>query len=222
MEGTVIITGANGSLAIPAVAHLRRRFPKLRTILTVRNAAESDVNTARLRNVIAEVPGAEASIYELDLASLADVHKFADHVIAGIADGTYPALRSIICNAFYWNLATAGGLTEDGYEKTFQINHIANVALVMRLIGSFQPTGGRITFLTAKAHWPGKNPLQTYPPAIPDDLDLLVQVSPGSDHTGLGFQRYANSKLASLAHMYALNRRLEKVPAPEVYLLYTA
>lgn len=66
---------------------------------------------------------------------------------------------------------------------------------------------------SSDSHWPGKNGMAKYPPAIPDDLDLLVK--PAADEPvdcfGRGFLRYANSKLAIVMWMYTLNRALEKV-----------
>jgi hypothetical protein len=54
---------------------------------------------------------------------------------------------------------------------------------------------------------------KNYPPAIPNDLELLVKPAADEtpDHFGRGFQRYAVSKLAVVLRMYALNRYLEKV-----------
>ncbi|KAF3001700.1 hypothetical protein E8E14_000004, partial [Neopestalotiopsis sp. 37M] len=210
MEGTVIITGANGSLAVPAVAHLLSNFPQLTLVLTVRNTTDGDENTQLLRSTIERFPSSNVSVHQLDLTDLSAVHRFADELIAGIDDSRYPPIRSIICNAFYWNMVTAGELTRDGYEKTFQVNHIAHVALVLRLIGKFQPDFGRVLFFSSNAIWAGKNQLERYPPSIPDDVENLVKIDPDPDYQGRGFKRYADSKLASTAYMHALNRHLEK------------
>lgn len=82
-----------------------------------------------------------------------------------------------------------------------------------RLLGSYEPNGGRVLLFSSDAHWPGKNSLEKYPPAIPNDLELLVK--PATDETpdnfGRGFRRYAVSKLAVVMWMHALNRYLEKV-----------
>ncbi|TVY17686.1 Retinol dehydrogenase 14 [Lachnellula arida] len=228
MAGTVLITGANGSLAIPAVAHLLRNYAGFTLILTVRNPADSDVNTIRLRQTIAQFPNAKASIHQLDLANLSTVREFSGQVALDVTNGKYPPLSAIICNAYYWNLLGNIELTGDGYEKTLQastleplslstlgVNHIAHVALVLRLVGSFGPDGGRVVLFSSDAHWPGKNGLEKYPPTIPEDLELLIK--PKADATkekeGLAFQRYANSKLAITSWMYALNQRLENNPA---------
>ncbi|KAI2607913.1 NAD(P)-binding protein [Hypoxylon sp. NC1633] len=210
MTGTIIVTGANGSLAIPAVRHLLASYPDYTVVLTVRKTEDTDLNTKRLRETVAEFPKAQTSIRQLDLADLAAVHNFANTIAAEVADKKLPPLTSIVCNAYYWNLAYDPEFTADGIEKSIHVNHIAHVALVLRLLGSFGPEGGRIVLFTSDGHFPGKNGLEKYPPAIPDDLDSLLKASPDSDKQGRGFFRYANSKLAILMWGYALNRHLEK------------
>ena len=103
--------------------------------------------------------------------------------------------------------------TKDGYDKTFQISYLAHVALVLRLLGSFQSTGGRIIVFSSDSHWPSKNSLEKYPPTVPDDLNLLLKPTTNhpADNFGRGFQRYAVSKLVSIMWMYALNGALEMV-----------
>ena len=213
MSGTIIITGANGSLAIPAVKHLLINSPSYTLVLTVRNTTTTDANTKYLRDIIAQFPDAQTSIRKLDLANLSAVNKFARTVAAEIADGTLPPLASIVCNAYYWNLAGPQDFTPDGYEKTFQVNHLAHAALVLRLLGSFASDGGRVVLFSSDAHWPGKNGFEKYPPALPSDLNLLVKPAKDDppDDMGRGFQRYAISKLVIVMWMYALNRYLEKV-----------
>ena len=213
MLGTIIITGANGSLAIPAVEYLLANYPEYDAVLTVRDASDADVNTQKLRETLAHHPDAKASIRKLDLANLSDVHTFASTIITEIADGKTRPLASIICNAYYWNLVGEAEITEDGYEKSMQVIHISHAALVLRLLGSFGSDGGRVVLFSSDAHFPGKNGLEKYPPAIPDDLGLLVKpaVDKSSDIFGRGFQRYAVSKLVVVMWMYAFNRYLEKV-----------
>ncbi|KAL3440973.1 NAD(P)-binding protein [Aspergillus insuetus] len=202
MTGTIIITGANGSLATPATELLLSKYPNYTLILTARNT-----DTIRAHNGTKNV-----SIRELDLSDLSAVHDFATSIASEIQAGTLPPLASIICNAYYWNLRLAPEITSDGFERTFQINHIAHATLVLRLLGQFdRKAGGRIVLFSSDAHWPGKNGLEKIPPAIPDELGELVvlQQDETADVMGRGFQRYANSKLAIVMWMYALNRHLE-------------
>lgn len=213
MAGSIFITAANSSLAIPAVQHLLAKYPGYTAILTVRNDTDDDVNTKKLRATIAKHPGAKTSIHVLDLANLSAVHGFADSIIDKVQNGSLPPLVGVVCNAYYWNLAGPMEMTQDGYEKSFQVSHVAHAALVLRLLGSFGSDGGRVVLFSSDAHWPGKNGLEKYPPAIPDDLELLVKPAADEklDNLGRGFQRYAVSKLAIVTWMYALNRHLEKV-----------
>ncbi len=213
MKGTILLTGANSSLAIPAVEHLLTNYPDFTAVLTVRNSSDNDTNTKKLRTTIAQHPSAKTSIRELDLANLPAVHDFASSIAAEIAQDRLPPLASIVCNAYYWNLSGSAESTKDGYEKSFQVIHVAHAALVLRLLGSFAPNGGRVVLFSSDAHWPGKNSLEKYPPAIPNDLELLVKLAANEspDNFERGFQRYAVSKLAVVMWMYALNRYLKKV-----------
>ncbi|KAI4103833.1 MAG: hypothetical protein L6R37_003637 [Teloschistes peruensis] len=142
---------------------------------------------------------AKTSIHVLDLANRSAVHEFADSIIDKIQNGSLPPLVGIVCNAYYWNLAGPIEMTQDGYEKSF----------------NFGSDGGRVVLFSSDAHWPGKNGLEKYPPAIPDDLELIVKPAADEkpDNLGQGFQRYAVSRLAIVTWMYSLNRHLEKEPA---------
>lgn len=215
MSGTILITGANGSLAIHSVLYLLKNAPDYALLLTVRDASDGDENTRALRNVVAESSQkSQVSIRQLDHSHLASVHKFAQDISEEIADGTLPRLVSIVCNAYYWNLSRPLEKTEDGFEKTIQVTHLAHVALVLRLLGSFHPQkAGRIVQFSTDAIFPGKNGLEKIPPAIPDDLEFLARPPPDpkNDNWAYGFQRYANTKLAAVMWIHALNRRLEKV-----------
>ena len=120
MAGTVIITAANSSLAIPAVKHLLAKFPDYTAALTVRNTTDKDVNTKKLRATIAKFPKSKVSIYQLDLANLSAVKEFAANIAQNIQNGSLPPLASLVCNADYWNLVGGVEFTVDGYEKSVQ------------------------------------------------------------------------------------------------------
>lgn len=210
MAGFVIFTGANSSLGLHAARQILQNHPDLVVVFTVRNASNSDANTTQLREIISQFPAAKASIAELDLASLSATHEFANGINSSVQGGKYPRITAIVCNAYYWNLVGDPEMTEDGYDKTFQVAHISHSALVLRLLGSFDDKG-RIVLLSSDSHWPGKNSMEKYPPGIPDDLNLLVKPIVDDDKQGRGYQRYATAKLAITTWMYALNHHLEKV-----------
>lgn len=216
MANTIIITGANGSVAIPTVDRLLKTSPDSTLVLTVRNASDSDVNTTALRRVVSKYAQAKVSIRELDLSRLSAVHDFARHVAGEISEGSLPRLSSIVGTAYYWNLVGPFQTTEDGYEKTIQVTYLSHFALILRLLGSFRPEGGRIVLFSSDVHEPGKNGFEKIPPLIPTDpakLERLVKPpedDPAVDAFGHGLHRYANAKLAIVMFTHALNRRLRQ------------
>ena len=69
MAGTVVITGANGSLALGFVEALLSRYPQHTLIATVRNTSpEKDSNTAELMRIISKYPNSKVNVEALDLA----------------------------------------------------------------------------------------------------------------------------------------------------------
>ncbi|RJE27103.1 short-chain dehydrogenase [Aspergillus sclerotialis] len=218
IDRTVLLTGANGSLAIPVVQQLLTNYPNYHAVLTVRNPAASDPNTDQLRTIIAPFED-RVSVRALDLSNLSSVRDFATTLATDITAGSLPPLASIICNAYYWNLTAAPNFTPDGFEKTFQVNYLAHAVLVQQLLESFGPSPnapetryGRIVLFGSDAIFPGKNSLEKYPPRLADNLDDLARPAQDTDgdHMGHGFQRYALSKLAIVTWMYALNEHLQK------------
>jgi NAD(P)-dependent dehydrogenase (short-subunit alcohol dehydrogenase family) len=211
MAGSIILTGANGSAGFHAAEYLLESYPQFTHIFTVRSNADTDVNTNKLRDLIARHPETKASIHKLDLASLAAIHTFAADISAAIAVGEYPPLKSIICNASHWNLVNGPKFTVDDYEETIQVNHIAHVALVLRLVERFAFDGGRIVLLSSVSHYRVKTHMSPYLPEIPIDLDQLLHPSPDKNKQGRGFQRYSSSKLLITTWMYPLDRYLQQV-----------
>jgi NAD(P)-dependent dehydrogenase (short-subunit alcohol dehydrogenase family) len=212
--GTVLLTGANGSLAIPMVRYLLSTYPTFTFVLTVRDDSRDDRNTAELRRVVAGFPDATASIRELDLASLKQVQLFCDEMRSEVDTKKLPRVLAIICNAMSWRLSGGPAYSEDGYESSIAINHLAQFALSLRLLASMDAQRGRIVFLGSEAHWPLRAGFSKgYPTRIPEDIELLVhpEQDKKEEEMGLGFQRYGISKLVPVMVMYELNRKLKKV-----------
>ncbi|KAL4983581.1 hypothetical protein BDW68DRAFT_194306 [Aspergillus falconensis] len=255
MAGTILITGATSSLATRIIHLLLTKYSsphqdpgldagahEYTLLLTSRNPSKIKLRLPKLTSNT----NISIRVRKLDLSNLSSVHDFATVISADIQSGKIPRLASIICNASSWDLRREEELTDDGYEGTFQVNYIAHTALVLRLLGSFNPqSGGKIVLLTCDAHrhWPLKsvlgraNGLEKYLPGIPADLGELVEVesqphsqsepqSPEqileelqekpmirkkekAEYMPRGIQRFANSKIALVMWMYALNRRLE-------------
>jgi NAD(P)-dependent dehydrogenase (short-subunit alcohol dehydrogenase family) len=214
MAGTVLITGANGSLALPSVKYLLEAYPSFNLVLTVRDDSEKDTNTLELRRVVAQHPDGQVSIRKLDLSSLENVRDFSNALVLEIQAKKLPPIRAIICNAMTWNLSDGPKYSKDGYEITIAVNHLAHFALWQRLLGAIDPVHGRIVFLGSGAHRPENAGFaKGYPAHLPEDLDLLIhpEIDKEGEEMGRGFQRYSVSKLVPIMVMFELNRRLKAV-----------
>ncbi|RDW92703.1 uncharacterized protein DSM5745_00025 [Aspergillus mulundensis] len=216
MPGTVLITGANGSLALGFVESFLELYPQHTLIATVRNPSpDKDPNTAKLAQLISKYPSADVHVEGLDLGSLAAVRSFADTLAARISSKELPPISAIICNAFTWSLGSGQRFTSDGLEATFQIGHLAHYLLVLKLLGSMDADSGRIVMLGSNAHYPERpNPLTSLRPEVPEDIEELVKPKPDPSHLvhDRGFQRYGTAKLANVIFMEDLNRRLQSDP----------
>ncbi|KAL4914354.1 hypothetical protein BDW62DRAFT_204745 [Aspergillus aurantiobrunneus] len=231
MPGTIIITGATSPLAKHIIQLLASRCRAYTLILTSRDPQKISIPTG--------TPTSTDRIItkNLGLNSLSSVHDFATTIATDIQIGLLPPLSSIICTASHWNLRKPkpkkrnknkdeeneieSEITDDGYERTFQVNHIAHATLVLRLLAHFsREEGGKIVLLDDGGceHWRmlgiSRRDMDIYPRALPDDLDFLVKQETESqvtkNHITRGLQRYATSKLAMVTWMHALNRHLEE------------
>jgi NAD(P)-dependent dehydrogenase (short-subunit alcohol dehydrogenase family) len=214
MTGVVLLTGANGSLAIPTTKYLLSTYPMFTLVLTVRDDSDEDTNTAELRRIVVRYPKVNVIIRKLDLASLEEVQSFSHVLRLEIESGRLPRIVAIICNAFTWKLSGGAAYSKEGYETSIAVNHLAHFALSLRLLSSMNSQRGRIVFLGSEAHWPDRAGLSKgYPTKLPENLDLLVHPEPDqrSQEMGRGFQRYGMSKLIITIVMYELNRRLKTV-----------
>lgn len=218
MEGTVIITGATGSMAIEAVQQLLSFHPHLTVVGTVRNANKcpKSPQLLRLESIRRQYPESRLILENVDLNSLKDVRSFADRMSGQVIAGDLPTISAIICNAFTWSLERGQQFSADHYESTFQVNHLAHYLLVLKLLPSMNRKSGRIIMLSSEIHDPQHhNPLSGMGASLPTDGNLEVLIKPGPDSPGtehdMGWRRYADSKLANVMFMHSLNQRLQNV-----------
>ncbi|KAL4899904.1 hypothetical protein BDW74DRAFT_188786 [Aspergillus multicolor] len=212
MSGTVVLTGANGSLALGFVESFLELYPHRTLIATVRNSSPNDPNTAKLVQLVSKYPSAAVRVEGLDLGSLAAVRSFADNLATRISSKELPPISAVICNAFTWSLEAGQKFTSDGFEATFQVGHLSHYLLVLKLLGSMNASSGRIVMLGSTTHYPERpNPLSSLRPDIPEDIEELVKPKPDPTHLihDRGFQRYGTAKLANVIFMEDLNRRLQ-------------
>ncbi|HWX81053.1 MAG TPA: SDR family NAD(P)-dependent oxidoreductase [Steroidobacteraceae bacterium] len=128
---TILITGASSGLG-RAVARQLAAAGVQHLILPVREARTGDA----LRSEIESLGCNNVSTPLLDLASIANVKQFAEDLVTRV-----PALRleGLLLNAGTQS-AHALRFTQDGYESTFAVNHLAHYGLFKGLRDQLSPT----------------------------------------------------------------------------------
>ncbi len=183
LEGrTILVTGANTGIGRATAVLLGKRGARL--YLAGRSLE-------RMQPVIDELRAAgneDVHFLALDLGDLASVRACADRFLA-----TGHPLHVLINNA---GLARQPGLTKDGFERTFGVNHLGHFLLTELLLDRLKESApSRIVNVASRAH------LRC--PGI--DFDALTK--PTATFTGL--PEYGVSKLANVLHAKELARRLE-------------
>jgi NAD(P)-dependent dehydrogenase (short-subunit alcohol dehydrogenase family) len=177
-----LITGANVGIGRVTAIELAKAGAQL--VIAGRSAQR----TQPVLDAISALPNAKPALFlPLELASLKSVRECADAFTAlGLP------LHLLINNA---GLAGARGMTQDGFEMTFGVNHLGHFLLTQKLLPVLQRSGtARVITVSSRAH--------TRTSGI--DWGALRQPT----RTRTGIREYAVSKLANLLFSAELARRL--------------
>jgi NAD(P)-dependent dehydrogenase (short-subunit alcohol dehydrogenase family) len=131
----VLVTGVSAGLGVETARALAAHGAHV-------VGAARDLDKARAATAGIDPAGLE--LIELDLASLSSVRSAADAVNRAGAP-----LDLIIANAGV--MATPKGVTSDGFETQFGVNHLGHFVLVNRIAGLLRP-GGRLVSLSSAGH----------------------------------------------------------------------
>jgi NAD(P)-dependent dehydrogenase (short-subunit alcohol dehydrogenase family) len=180
-DRTVVVTGATAGIGKETARGLVRAGA--RVVLVSRSQARLDATAEELRR---ERENAAVEVVCADLESMASVlHAGAE------LRRRFPAIRVLVNNAGAYFDRRA--LTEDGFERTFALNHLGPFLLTRALWPTLTASPpARIVTLSSVAHVLGRIEL--------DDLQSERRFSP------LG--AYARSKLANVLFTTELARRL--------------
>jgi NAD(P)-dependent dehydrogenase (short-subunit alcohol dehydrogenase family) len=168
---TVVMTG--GTAGFGAVAAKRiSDTPNTKLILGARDSKNASID-----------------ILPLDLASLSNVRSFVQ-VLTKTLHGTKIDVLILNAGAQFGNTRHR---TEDGFESTFAINHLAHY-LLLRLLTPSLAKNATIVITTSDVHDPKMNPLG------PKQLDPETLAHPQGRGKGFipGFRAYSSSKLCDL------------------------
>ncbi len=180
MEGkVVVVTGANSGIGKATATELLRRGAKL--IVTARNESKGQ---AALADMTRDAGREDASLLLADFSRLADVQKLADDVLARAE-----RVDVLINNAGL--MLSDRIMTDDGFESTLQINHLAPFLLTHRLKDAFEP-GARVVNLSSDGHQMVRG----------FDFD-----DPFGERRWDGLRAYCQSKLANILFTKELAKR---------------
>lgn len=175
-----VVTGANTGIGEVTARELARAGAEV--ILACRSQTRADEAKAR---IIAQSGSPNVSAHLLDLGNLAQVRASAE-ALEGPID-------LLINNA---GLAGTQGLTDDGFELAFGVNHLGHYLFTRLLLPQVANTG-RIVNVASRAHYRTDG--------IP--FDKLRQKTA----TTTGLPEYAVSKLSNVLFTKALVRRVGEI-----------
>ena len=180
----VVVTGANSGIGFETARELARNGAE--TVLACRSP---DRGQRALGALLAEQPGARASLLALDLASLESIERFC----ATFAE-RFARLDVLVNNAGI--MAAPFGYTEDGFELQVGTNHLGHFALTGLLLRRILGTpGARVVTVSSNTHWVGRI----------NRRRLLHDEDEYSRWRG-----YTRSKLCNLLFAYELQRRFQR------------
>ncbi len=176
----ILVTGVSAGIGVETARALAARGAKV--IGTARNLEKAQAATEQVRAQAASGEGLELT--ELDLASLASVHRCADTLL--LASEPFDI---IIANA---GLMAGPKLeTVDDFEAQFATNYLGHFVLVNRITGLLNP-GGRVVMVSSAGHRRA-------------DVDLE---DPNFNQTAYNeYIAYARSKTASILFAVEFDRR---------------
>lgn len=223
-KGTIILTGANGSLGSTMAAQIAST-PELAAhhgIYAVRDAASAPA----LRSALAKGQGKAASrphahdIISLNLADLSSVRAVAAAINSRVAAGEIPPVRALVLNAGYleftsqsWTAAAAEGAEGGGFDMTFASNYLGHWLLTALLLGSMDPAGARVVVVGSESHDPHNSKskssfgaprwMEFMPGGSSEAVARGTWSTSEEDPTfNAGFRRYGASKFCQAMMMY--------------------
>jgi NAD(P)-dependent dehydrogenase (short-subunit alcohol dehydrogenase family) len=180
----VLVTGATAGIGLQTAFDLARQG----ILVLVHGRSQEKVDKAR--RAIEEEGGNTAGVV-FDLASLASIRQGVEEL-----ERRFPRLDVLVNNAGVF--MNERELSEDGFELTFHVNHLAPFLLTNLLLkGLLKGPGARIVNVSSIAHSRGRMRFE--------DLQLTRGFQ--------GYAAYAQSKLANILFTFELAERL---PAEQV------
>jgi retinol dehydrogenase 12 len=179
---TFLVTGGNAGIGLATATDLARRGGRVH--IACRSKAKGEAAVAAIS---AQAGSEQVRLHQLDLANLAGVRQSAQEFIA-----LGEPLHVLINNA---GLAGQRGITADGFELQFGVNHLGHFAFTQALLPLLHESGAaRVVNVASDAHYQAKG------------IDFEAVRS--RTKSIIGMREYAVSKLCNVLFAAELGRRL--------------
>jgi retinol dehydrogenase 12 len=183
---TFLVTGANTGIGYATATELARRGGRVHVACRSRAKGEAAVTA-----ISAEAGSDQVRFLALDLADLASVRQAAADFLA-----LGEPLHTLVNNA---GVGGQRGITADGFEIHFGVNHLGHFALTQALLPLLIASGpARIVNVASEVHYQAKGV----------DFDALRYRTKNVS----GMPQYAVSKLSNVLFTQELARRLGSAP----------
>jgi NAD(P)-dependent dehydrogenase (short-subunit alcohol dehydrogenase family) len=179
---TILVTGGNTGIGLAAARDFARRGARLFIACRSRDKGE-----AAVASITAGTGSDTVAFLQLDLADLASVQRCAADFLA-----LEQPLHVLLNNA---GVAGQRGLTKDGFELTFGVNHLGHFALTSALLDCLAASApARVVTVSSDAQYQA--------PGV--DFDALRRRT----RSVTGLREYAVSKLCNVLFTQELARRV--------------
>ena len=179
---TFLVTGGNAGIGLATATDLARRGG--RVYIACRSKARGEEAVAAIS---AQTGSDQVRLHQLDLANLAGVRQSAQGFIA-----LGEPLHVLINNA---GVAGRRGVTADGFELQFGVNHLGHFAFTQALLPLLRGSGAaRVVTVASDSHYQAKG----------IDFDAVRSRTKSM----IGMREYSVSKLCNVLFAAELGRRL--------------
>lgn len=198
---TAVITGANAGIGF-ATAKFLAAHDDWCVLLACRNESKANAAMAAIR--LAH-PHARVGFAPLDLLSLSSVRR-----LPGILAAMHiPPICGLILNAGGFNKnAKSLEFTEDGFERTFQLNFLGHFLLANLLLQEMA-TPARIVFVSSDLHDPAATKMGKITPPRYGPVEDSARGT-GTAAKLKPMARYATAKMYAMMAAYELDRKLRE------------
>ena len=194
MSSSILITGGTAGLGFHCAVALARQYPNHQITIASRSDTQDAAGTINRLTKQNNV-----QYMRLDLSSLSQVRLF----VKEWTEANKPPITHLLLNAGL-QFPREVSYTDDGYEKTFAINHLGHALLFSLLIPQLAQTA-QIIVTASGTHDPAQK--TGMPDAKYTSAEELARPK-GQGLNNEGRQRYTTSKLVNVLWTYALEHRL--------------